>query len=624
MLQAIRAKADSLIVKVLFGLLILSFCGWGVYDVLLRASPDISVASVGDLKIGPDQLNRAVQNRIAQLRQVFGGSFDLAQAKQLGVVDQQLDQLINADLIQLEVGRLKLAAGDDAVRAQILDNPAFRSPSGQFDPERYRQLLAQNGYSQPQYEAGLRSDIVRGDLLQGVAAGAAAPKVLLDTLYRQRAEKRVADTVFLPFALVTDIGQPSETDLQQFHDQHADLFRAPELRSFTMAVMNLDDMAKSIDVSDADLKDEYQRRKAEFDLPERRHLEQVIAPNQAAADAVENALKSGKTLAAAAAAAKLAAPQDLGTIAKADLPDASIADAAFALPQDGYSAPVKSAFGYHVLHLIATEAPRSKSFDEVKASLRADLQRNDAADAIDRLSKRVEDKLAGGAGIEAVASDLGLKLVKVADTDHAGHTIDGGTAAIPAPVNEFLETAFSASAGETSAVQDTSDGGIYVLRVDKITPAAVRPLADVHDRVLAAWQQQQRIDRVGKEAKEILDAVNAGTSLKDVAAKQALATTTTPPIERQGASGGLPETMLGPLFQLKLHQATSGQSADGSYVAELTQVMPADPAADQEKVRELAHQLDTNLQQDLIGQFEKALRDRFPVEIDRDRLANAL
>src|SRR5271168_1748380 len=106
MLQAIRAKADSLLVKVLFALLIVSFVGWGVYDVLLRATPDPSVATVGGQTISPDQINKAVRDRIAQLRRVFGTGFDVEQAKQIGVVDQQLDQLINNALIGLEIGHL--------------------------------------------------------------------------------------------------------------------------------------------------------------------------------------------------------------------------------------------------------------------------------------------------------------------------------------------------------------------------------------------------------------------------------------------------------------------------------------------------------------------------------------
>ena len=36
MMQAIRGRAGTIIVKVLFGLLILSFAGWGISDYLFR------------------------------------------------------------------------------------------------------------------------------------------------------------------------------------------------------------------------------------------------------------------------------------------------------------------------------------------------------------------------------------------------------------------------------------------------------------------------------------------------------------------------------------------------------------------------------------------------------------
>lgn len=623
MLQSIRSWSDSIIFKLLFGLLIISFCGWGVYDVLLRATPDISVASVGDRKIGPEQLSRAVQRRIEQMRQVFGGSFDLQQAKQLGIVDQELDGLINAALIDLEVQRLKLALGDQAVLGEIMETPAFKDSAGKFDPQIYRQLLARNGYTEAQYEAGLRGELVRGELTEAVVSGASAPNPLVDVLYRNQAEKRVAETVFLPFALVTDIGQPSESDLQKFHDEHADLFRAPELRSFTIALATIDELAKTIQISDSDLKTEYEQRRDELAIPERRHLEQAIAPDQATADLLENALKGGKTFAAATAEVKLGPPRDLGTIAKKDL-DPAVADAVFALPQDGATAPIKTPFGFNILHVTAIEPGRAQTLDEVKDALRLDMQRNEASDVLDRLSKRVQDALAGGASLETMAGNLGLKIVKVANSDKSGHTAGGGTAEIPAPAKEFLDTAFTTSEGETSPVEDTSDGAVYVLRVDKITPSSVQPLADVHDRVLAAWQQEQRIERVGKETKEIADAVNAGTPLKDVAGKRALKTTTTPPIEREGETGGLPDTMVGPLFQLKLHQATTGQSTDGSYVAELLEIIPADPSADKSKVDQLSQQLRSAMQQDLVSEYENALRSRFKVEIDRDRVNHAL
>jgi len=624
MLQAIRSKADSLFVKVLFALLIVSFVGWGVYYALPKLGSDTSVAFVGDQKITPEQLNQSVRQRITQLRQVFGAGFDIEQAKQLGVVDQQLGELINNALIGLEVNRLQLAIGDDAVRGVIFGDPNFKSATGQFDRQRYQQILAQSGMSEAQYESGLRANIVRRELVQSVVSGVAAPKPLVDALYHIRAEKRVAETVFLPYALVTDVGQPSESDLQDFHDKHPDLFRAPELRSFTVAIMNVDDLAKTLTVSDDELRDEYQKRLDEFQTPERRHVEQILAPDQATADQIESALKGGKTFAAAAEAAKLSGnPLDLGTVTQKDLPDPQIASAAFALAKDGISDPIKSAFGWHILHVVAIEPARVEAFDQAKPKVLTEMQRAQASDAIDRLSKRADDELAASNNLEKLASDLGMKLVSPADVDKTGHTVNGGAVEIPPPSDEILQTVFGTEQGQMSNVTDTSDGGFYVIRVDKVTPSMVRPLSDVHDRVLSAWQQAQRIDRVGKQAKEILDAVNGGTALKDVAAQRSLQTTTTSKLERQGNAGGLPDTLVTALFHVKPHQAASGQSADGAYVAELTEIIPADTVADKAQVNQLTQQLASTLQQDLLTQYEAALRQHFSVTIDRDRVDHA-
>src|SRR5713226_8227967 len=101
-----------------------------------------------------------------------------------------------------------------------------------------------------------------------------------------------------------------------------------------------------------------------------------------------------------------------------------------------------------------------------------------------------------------------MKLVKATDVDQTGHAINGGEVVLPPPPGDILRTVFGTEAGQVSNVNDTSDGGFYVVRVDKVTPSAVRPLAEVHDQALAAWQQDQRIQRVTKTAKEIVEAVN--------------------------------------------------------------------------------------------------------------------
>src|ERR1043165_6546045 len=109
MLQAIRTRAGSIIVKVLFGLLIISFGFWGIYtrsDYYQGHSPDTVVATVGDHSIRAEELQRALEPTLERLRTQFGTTFDKDQIKQLGIIDSVLTQLIDRSLLDQEAQRL--------------------------------------------------------------------------------------------------------------------------------------------------------------------------------------------------------------------------------------------------------------------------------------------------------------------------------------------------------------------------------------------------------------------------------------------------------------------------------------------------------------------------------------
>jgi peptidyl-prolyl cis-trans isomerase D len=618
MLQAIRSRAGSLVVKVLFAILIVAFGFWGIGSWLNDRSVDTTVATVGKVKIPAEQLASAVRTQVQSLRQNpnYGENFDAEKAKQLGMVNDELDQLIDDSLVSHEIGRLQLAVGPDAVRTIIQRNPAFHDVTGQFDPARYRQLLGNIRSTDAQYEASVRNDLVRGALNESLGAGASAPKPLVDMFYRMIAEKRVADTVMIPFSSATDIGEPSEKDLADFHDQHAEGFRAPELRSFEVAYLTLDDLAKTIEISDNEIRDAYQQRIEDFKQPDRRHVEQIIVQDRAVADQVETALKSGQAFAALAKdVAKMASgPIDLGLVSKEELDEPKLAGAAFTLAKDAVSEPIKTDFGWHILHVTDIQAAKTESFEEAKPKLQSELAHEAADKQVGKLMNKVDDDLARGDDLDRVAAELQLHVVKPADVDEKGHTLSGSAVALPSP--EVLRAAFDTKEGQVSNVAEMQDGGLLVVRVDKVTPSVVRPLAEVHDQVLAAWQQQQRIDHVTKTAKEIVDAVNGGKTLKEIAAARNLKLTTTAPLERGLAPGELPPQVVTALFRAKAHQAVQGPSQVGVYVAELAEVVAAAPAADKARVDALTAQIGQQIQRDLFTEYAGALRRYFPVEID--------
>src|SRR5215212_1285121 len=267
MLQAIRTRAGSIIVKVLFALLIVSFGFWGIYtrsDYLQGHSPETVIATVGDRNIRAEELQQALQPAMERLRNQLGGSVDQQQMKQLGFVDTLLEQLINRALLDQETARLGLEASDEIVRSAIYDNPAFKGPDGRFDRGLFQQVLMMNHLTEEQLVERIRREVPRGQLLQAITAGVSVPQPVVEAVYRHRAEKRIADIVAFPVASAPDVGQPNETDLANFHDAHADLFRAPEYRGFTVAGLAAADVQKPGSIPEEKIRQEYEQRKEEY------------------------------------------------------------------------------------------------------------------------------------------------------------------------------------------------------------------------------------------------------------------------------------------------------------------------------------------------------------------------
>src|SRR6202162_2029434 len=297
MMQAIRTRAGGIIATVLFGLLIVSFGFWGIYTrspYYQDHSPDTVIATVGDHDIRAEELQQVLQPALERLRAQLGAAIDPQQVKQLGVLDTLLDQLINRALLAQETARMWLEVADEMVRSAIYDNPAFKGPDGRFDRGMFQQVLMMNRLTEDQLVERLRHEIPRSDLLQAITAGIAVPRPEVDAVYRYRAEKRIADIVAFPGASAPDPGQPSDADLNKFYEAHQEMFRAPEYRGFTVAGLGAGDVVKPGDIPEEKVRQENEQRKDEFATPERREVQQILAPSEEKAKEAEAALAGGK------------------------------------------------------------------------------------------------------------------------------------------------------------------------------------------------------------------------------------------------------------------------------------------------------------------------------------------
>ena len=188
MLQAIKSKTGTWVLRIFAVLLIISFGAWGINDMIVSGGLPTDVATVGGTKITSVEFNERFRQEMNRLRAVLGPQLDSAQARQLGIADSALNGLINRRVLTLEARDLGILVGDDQVKQVILKEASFKNSLGEFDNVVFQQTLAQNGLNEARYVEGLRGDLVQSHLNGIIAAGSTPPRYLADQLYKYHNE----------------------------------------------------------------------------------------------------------------------------------------------------------------------------------------------------------------------------------------------------------------------------------------------------------------------------------------------------------------------------------------------------------------------------------------------------
>ena len=619
MLLLMRKRIGSVIIKVFAFFLILGFGAWGVQDMLgyQVGGGGGGVAEVGGEPLPSRALYADVYTEVNQMRRFLGNTFNIDQARQMGVIDSVLQRQINAAATRFGAGELGVAVSDRLVRDAIVQEPLFNGLAGNFDRERFQQILQSNGLTEGAYVARLRNDLMTRQLVETLNSGIVPPTRWVNEIHAFQEERRDVDTVFVADANTPTITNPTETDLRKYFTDNEKEFTAPEYRALTYVRLDAADLAKEMDVSDDAVREAYDDRADEFTTPERRTVRQMLLSDEAKAKEAAQQLAGGKDFLAVAKniAGQDASAVELGEVTKEDLlPD--IADPVFALAEGAVSAPIKSSLGWHVLQASGIKPGGTKSYEEAKDTLKDDLARQKAVDAIFDLSNRFEDELGGGASIAESAGRLGLKVEKLSAIDRSGNDA-AGTAVAGLPEGNFLAIAFATEEGEDSAMTEAGEDGFYILHVDKVTAPALRPFETVRNQVSDAWKAMKRREGAQALAAVIIGAVNDGRKLADGAAEWNVAVKPVAGVRRRGnGNGDVSDALAAKVFKLDVGKAAMERMGDGYRVAVLTKVNAA-PAGPSESRKSLASRLAESLRADLDNQLVSALRDEAGVEVNR-------
>ncbi|MEM7544494.1 MAG: SurA N-terminal domain-containing protein [Pseudomonadota bacterium] len=518
MLDFLRRGVKTWIAKVLFALLVVSFAIFGIGDVFSFGLGS-SVAQVGNQKITVERYSTALNQEIRAQSQRFGQAIDGQTARALGLDQQVLARMAQEATLDEAVDELGLSAPDDAVGRIITADPGFQNAAGEFDQETYRYRLAQANFTIEDYEEATRRSLTRSALAQALSAGARAPVGAIDTIYTYQTETRVIDYITLNAAThADDAGTPSEDDLIAYHAANEDSFTAPETREAVYLHVSIEDLAPTMAVDDQDLSDLYEDRRDEYDLPESRALYQLIFDTEEDANAALERIAAGEADfdAILAERGESRADTSLGTISAGELSTAA-SDAAFALPGTGIAGPVDTGFGFAIIDVAAVTPAEVTPFEDARPELLLDLQRAEARASAPEIAGEIDDLRAGGATLEEIATEMGLPLLTVPGIARSGEGASGLTA-----TQGFLTELFESEEGEERDIIETDEGGYFVLRLDGINPASVRPLDEVRDLAATGWQVEALRRSLEEKADAAIARLDSGTPLSEIATEFAL------------------------------------------------------------------------------------------------------
>lgn len=608
MLRGLRQASSNWLGKIVMAavvaFLVISFGIWGIGDIF-RGFGVSTVAKVGGTEISVDQFRQRYTDQVQQLGRRVGRPITPDQARAFGLDRQLLSQMIAFAALDEEARKLRLGVADAEVVKLITQDPNFRGINGQFDPNMFQGLIRQNGFTEQRYVADQRQGILRKQLGDAIGGDITTPKIAAEALDRYRNEERSVDYVTLDASKVGDLPAPTPEALSAYFDEHKVAFRAPEYRKVQLITLSPEEMARTIEISDEDAKRAYESRLSRYSTPERRHVQQIVFPNAEEAKQASERIKGGLSFDDLVKERNLVEKDvDLGTVAKTEIIDPAIANAAFALPDGGVSAPVTGRFGTVIVRADHIEPGSSKPFAEVEGDIKRELAVERAKSAVGNLRDKIEDELSAGTQFEDIALKLKLPLRTIEAVDRSGRAPDGQPVAeLPSGTN-VVDAAFAADQGVENDPLPLQGGGFVWYNVAAVTPSHERTLDEVKDRVEARWREDEVAKRLDAKTTEILDKLKAGTALADIAAADGLKLDTKWGLKRQG-SNLLPARTISQIYNTAKDGvgSTDGQSPTERIIFRVTdiKVPPFDPASADAK--SVSDQLRTSYNDELLNQF---------------------
>ena len=584
MLDFMRRHAQSWMIKVALGAIVVVFIFWGIWNP--REGRERDLVRIGKQTITIAEAKNYYQNLRERYQSVYGEKFNEDMAKKLGLKERALKDLIHKVLLLREARRLGLRVTPEEVQASIQNHPAFQK-DGLYDQASYLRALQRIRTTAKEFEASQRQMLLIAKVQSLIVSSAKISDAEVFEAYRDNFEKLNLDVLSVNPDQFKDIAPTSE-EVKAYFAKHRDAFKTPAKVNIRYLLFEPKDYTRGVQVTPKEIEAHYQSNQEKFGQPRRLRVRHILIKTDVKdAEATAQARKKAESIREEAQKGKDFAQLakqysedpgtkekggDLGFISRGQVVP-EFEEAIFALKAGGISPIIQTPYGLHVAKVEEIQEAKVEPLDKVKNQILTLLQNRKAKEVAYDEADQAYAAASKEKQLDHFAQEKKLKL-KETGLFSSGDKIDLDL--------KIKDSALALSKGDISPVLRLGESFAVFQVVDKQEPRALE-LKEVEGRATEALRAEKQKEKALAKAKEVLEELKKGANLKSLASREKFKAEQTGFFERgtdppkMAASEELRKTLA--TLSLKNPYPANPLLVNGQYVIlHLQEIKAVDPA----------------------------------------------
>ena len=620
MISTFSKMHNSLFTKIILTITALSFMSlFGVSGYINTANSNKPVIKVDKLEISQSEFNYLLQKELSKLKELDSETPEEAEARKAEISAELAKIKLDDLLLENTMQKFKVDVSDSLVSQIIQISPQFLN-NGKFDREMYKWYLNRNGMTEQDLIAEIKRNIGRKILVETQVAGFNVPEILQKQMQKVLGQRRTFKYIKIVNADAKIDRKPTQEELDQYYEDFNEEFRVPEKRDIKVLYLPLETIEQKIEVSDDEIETYYNEHIEEYEQPEKREVLQLAFEDEEKAKAAAAKLHQGADfIEVAKENGQSETDTNLGAVSKSDLSD-ELAAVVFSLAEGQTSEPKDINGSWQILKVTGVETATSMPRAQANAQIKKTIQEERAYDGSYELMTQLEDKIGSGVSLQEIAKNFDVSLIEIKNLAEDGTSDNKNLKYAEIAQNkDVIDAAFSYNIGEVSQTIE-GDDGLLVVEVEQIYESHIQPENEVVTKITKLWQDSERVSITQELVENITHDIEAGDSLKEVAARYNLPVINTMPITRGETFADLNFNDMKTLFSMTKGETKVLPNGDDYVIAETNNVFDDSSALTQADKDFLEQALQAEMMQEFSDALLRGYAKDYKVEVNYGRM----